>query len=343
MALRPSSLALYKARSAHTSKWSRGWSGSGTSTATPRLHVTHGPMADAGAAAWPPPAIPGCTGRYPARRAPWRRAAPARIPRRPGAPFVGTPRRVLDHLGHGLQAGVAGGVAQRVVHDARAQRIGDRREHHRHLRRHAVRRIHRLRRRRGADVQHGGLGAQQLGGQRVGVGHRAVAVVLRQQDVVAHMKPRLGQASNKAPPIGFQRRMGPNRRLATVGSVAARASATGLPMAAKAQTPKARRPRSGLAAQRLRRFALTPTIIGVSFFRPTSVWVLIDVNCDKRPRCGILQCRSAAALKAGPDRCAGVGEVEPDELILLSKPRLFRPPAPVYQARAAIDSGVTKR
>ena len=167
-----------------------------------------GRWATPGAAAWPPPTIPGCTARCPARRAPWRRAAPARIPRRPGAPFAGTPRRVLDHLGHGLQAGVAGGVAQRVVHDARAQRIGDRREHHRHLRRHAVRRIHRLRRRRGADVQHGGLGAQQLGGQRVGVGHRALAVVLRQQDVVAHLKPRLGQASNKAPPIGFQRRMG---------------------------------------------------------------------------------------------------------------------------------------
>ena len=66
-----------------------------------------------------------------------------------------------------------------------------------------------------------------------------------------------------------------------------------------------------------------PTIIGVSFFRPTSVWVLIDVNCDKTPRCGILQCRSAAALKAGPDRCAGVGEVEPDGLILPSKPRFF--------------------
>ena len=38
--------------------------------------------------------------------------------------------------------------------------------------------------------------------------------------------------------------------------------------------------------------------------------MLINVNCDKRPRCGILQCRSAAALKARRGSCAGVGEVE---------------------------------
>ena len=66
-----------------------------------------------------------------------------------------------------------------------------------------------------------------------------------------------------------------------------------------------------------------PTIIGVYFFSQHRFRWVIGVNCDKRPRCGILQCRSAAALKAGPDRCAGVGEVEPDGLILPSKPRLF--------------------